>query len=212
VRAVIRTAIEEHERMERPMKNRPAWIWIAALLVAGVAVEASAAMLTVSPQASSATVGAPIAVDVLVSGLVDGAAPSLGAYDVAVAFDGAVLALSGVDFGSGLDLAGLGSIRNFDATVAGTVSVFEVSLDEIAALDLLQSGSFRLFTLLFDASAVGTSALSLSINALGDAAGSALTAGVTNSTVSVSAVPLPAAAWLLLSGIGGLGMLRRRRG
>jgi hypothetical protein len=205
------TMIEEHERTEQTMKKRLTWIWIAALLAAGVTVNASAAMLTVSPQVASAPVGTSIAVDVLVSGLAAGAAPSLGAFDVDVAYDAGVLALTGVDFGTGLDVAGLGSLRGFVDSLAGTVNVFEVSLDDAATVDLLQSGSFRLFTLLFDASAAGTSALTLSINALGDAAGAALAADITNSVVNVSAVPLPAAAWLLLSGFGGLGLVGRRR-
>jgi hypothetical protein len=104
-------------------------------------------------------------------------------------------------------------MQDTSASVPGLANVFELSFDSVADLNQLQPGMFSLFTLFFHADALGTSALTLGINALGDANGNALSANLVNGSVDVTQVtpvPLPAAGWLLVSGLAAAAGLRRR--
>ena len=174
---------------------------LAALGFVG-APTAQAFTLSIVPESSAATLGQPISFDVVASGLTNGAAPSLATYDIDFKFNSAVLALTGTTFGTGLSLNGEDSFQ--EPTVSpGAVNLFELSFNTTADLNALQTDTFTLFTLTFDTIGTGTSALELFTNVLGDADGGALTADVNNASVEVSAVPLPGAAFLLLSGLGG---------
>jgi hypothetical protein len=53
--------------------------------------------------------------------------------------------------------------------------------------------------------------LSLSVQALGDQNGNPLGAALQNGSVTVAPVPLPAAAWLLVSGMARLSGFSRKR-
>lgn len=148
-------------------------------------------------------------VDLVVSGLGDGVAPSLGAYDVDLNFDAGVLSLVGVGFGAGLDIFDFGSIQT--ATPGpGTVNLYEVSLDSPEDLDASQPGSFSLATLTFQVLAGGTSALDLSVNAFADSMGENLADNLLVNNGSVTAVPEPSSALLMLLGLLPVGLVARR--
>ena len=168
-----------------------------------VALPAHAVTIAVEPALQTVLVGSTVDVDLTVSGLGDFAPDSLGAFDVNVLFDPAVLGLSGVSFGDPvlgdqLDLFGFGSITGVDDTVPGIVGVFEISLDLASDLDTLQAGSFTLATLSFDALAIGSSSVTPVVDALADSMGSRLTAQASSGFVGV--VPEPGSWTLFLVG------------
>ena len=150
-------------------------------------------------------------------GLGDFAPDSLSTFDLDVSFDASVLGFNNVSFGDPilgdqLDLFGFGSIT--DATPGGgIVNLFELSFDLPGDLDTLQAGSFTLAVLTFDALATGTSALTVGINAIGDAIGDPLSATVSDGSIAVSpaiAVPEPASISLFIVALVALGFMSRR--
>ncbi len=185
----------------------------AALLL--VAAPSQAIILSFAPATQNASVGFPTDVAVVISGLGNGAAPSLSAFDLDVDFDSNVLSFLGVTFGDPvlgdqLDLFALGSLAGTTSGL-GVVNLFELSLDSPADLDALQAGSFTLATLTFDTLAAGFSPLGISVNALGDANGNPLTATIAGGSVTAAgagAVPEPASLLLVFAGLMVVAWLR----
>jgi len=183
----------------------------AALLLAGTT--AHAISLGFSPASQAVPGGSSVAVDLVISGLGDLAAPSLGNYNLDVVFDPAILALTGVALGDPvlgdqLDLFGFGTFATVDSSVAGTVYLEEISFDSPFDLDTLQPGSFTLARLTFDVLAIGTSPLDLANVILGDALGAPLVADI--AAGSVTGIPEPGTITLFLMGSVALGMAWRR--
>ena len=177
------------------------------LLLAGGAAEASVSLgfNTLSQSADA------LEIAVVVTGLNDASAPSLSTYDLDIQFNSAHLAFAGAAFGdplldSQLDLFDFGSNTTAaDITSPGVLNLFELSLDTPEDLNQFQADSFTLATLSFDIVTAGTSQLTITINALGDAEGNDLAASTVPATIT--AVPLPSALWLML---GGLAMVFRK--
>lgn len=172
-----------------------------------------AILIGFDPVSQSVPVGDPTDVALVISGLGDGSAPSLGIFDVDISFDSTILDFNSVAFGDPLlgdqlDLLGFGSITFFTPGL-GSVNLFELSLDDLFTLDSMQAGSFTLATLTFNTLAVGTSSLDISINSLGDASGFSLDADLQSG--SISPVPEPASILLLTSGIIGMGLFGRKK-
>jgi len=151
--------------------------------------------------------GSKVDVDVTISGLSSGIASSISTYDLDIIFDSSHLSFSSAVFGDSilgnqLDLFYFGE-NPTDAYVDGTtgnLNIYEVSFDETIDLNELQADSFTLATLTFDVLKSGNTQLSFLVNDLGDAEGNFLTASLTTGTVST--VPVPAAFWLMASGLG----------
>ncbi len=188
----------------------------AALLLA--ALPASAISLSVV----SSSTGPAVSVAISVSGLSAGSAPSLGTYDLNLGFDPGILSYTGTLFGDPLlgdqlDASGLGSLA-LDTAGAGSINLFQLSLDLAADLELFQADAFTLAMLSFNSIALGTSSLDLTINAFGDALGdpfmdvngSALVIDISNSSVTTTEVvnaSVPEPAIWSLYGIGLLSMV-----
>jgi len=148
------------------------------------------AILTISPTSQTVALGSQVSVNVGISGLGNGTA--LGAYDLNVEFDPTVLAYDGIAFGNQLDIFGLGDIQ-FVTPDAGTVDVFELSLDSSSDLESLQQPAFVLATLTFDTLSTGiNSSLALTVNALSDADGNSVDSSVSGGSVSVNAAAVAA--------------------
>ena len=168
---------------------------------------ARATTITLSDFEVLASPGAPVEIEIQISGLGTGSAPSLGAFDLVVSFDPLHLSLPSVAFGDPvfgdqLDVSGSGS---FQLAVPGTGSqrVVEFSFDPEALLDAFQVDAFTLATLIFDPIVAGPTPtlFELSANAVGDAAGDPL---------EVTIVPEPSSFPLLAAALAALVAARRR--
>lgn len=164
-------------------------LWAACLSVQAMPV------LSIQPAQQSVTLGNWVSVELRISGLNQAAA--LSTYDLQIGFDASLLGYADTTFGNQLDVLGNGSIQNAQAA-AGTLTLWEISLDGATDLLALQADEFRLATIAFQTLSTGFSPLTLSINALGDAAGDSLAAQWANAGITVAAVPLPAVGWSLL--------------
>lgn len=197
--------------------NRPISILSVLLLIFPGA--AFATDISVMPASLSVATGSSVNVALMISGLTDLGTPSLGTYDLNVAYDASVLGFVSASygdpgFGDQLDLSGFGTFASTTPGI-GTVDLFELSFDSPATLDSLQRGAFTLANLTFDALGPGTSSLVLGVNALGDAFGNSVVASLANGRVSVTAgstttVPTPGTP--LLIGAGLLALWLRRDG
>lgn len=197
---------------------------ICLLFVLGVAQFLQAASISVTPSTQSVNLGDQAVVSLDISGLGTGSAPSVGVFDIDLSFDASILALNSVTvgdpvLGDQLDLFALGSILGVTPG-AGTVNVFEISLDLPDDLNLLQADAFTLATFTFNTLAAGSSVLGLTLNALGDADGFPLEATLTGGSIDVVGqetppVPTPeGSAWvtyaLLLGVLAGSGAYSRQ--
>ena len=132
------------------------------------------ASLALDPATFLVAPGDAVDVDVVISGLVAGGPPSVGAFDLDVAFDPALLQPIAVTFGPFLGdpdpLAGE-TLTDFQL-LAGIVDLAEVSLLATPDLDLLQlPASFTLATLSFTAVASGAATLTFAEIRVDDPAG-----------------------------------------
>jgi hypothetical protein len=149
----------------------------------------AAIALQIVPLSQQARVGTPVTVAIMISGLGDFTAPSLGTFDLNINFDPAILAVSSVNFGDPilkdqLNVLGVGSITS---TKLGTgfVNLFELSLDTPADLNALQHGAFSVAIVTFTPLAAGISPVSFAVNTLGDASGEPLTAELAGGSIDV---------------------------
>lgn len=180
----------------------------AVILCAGIS-PARAATISLLPDATDILQGDILTLNIAVSGLGDGSPPSVGVFDLDLTYDAAILGFEGVTYGGYLDVLGLGSFQETDASAAGTVNLFELSFDFAEDLDSFQPGAFTLAELSFRALAPGVSDLALLVNAFGDGYGDPLSVEATNNTaVNVSPVPLPTSFSFFISALALLGIRR----
>lgn len=171
-----------------------------------------AATLRVVAHPSALALGATVEVEIDVRDVTPAAAPAVGVYDLRLNFDASVLEFASVNWGSGLDVLGLGSLQTVTNS-PGMVGLFELSFDTIDDLNSLQPAQFRLATVFLTGTSMGSSPLSLTITSLGDAEGNPLGATIENSAVSVGQVPEPGTfvVSVPLAVAFGFALLRRRR-
>lgn len=199
-------------------KLTPRLLSASLLLAVSVAPDAST-QLSVEPSAAQVAVGEAFSVKLVISGLGAHAAPALSGFDVDLSYDAARFRLVNVAFGAGLGNIGLGDAQTgLDTSTQGSAKLWELSLLEPSLagcvlcagpyLEDLQTSTLTLATLNFTAVQAGTASFGLAVNALGDGLGDPLAFGVA-AMPSVTAVPVPAAAWLFGSALAGMAAFRR---
>lgn len=166
---------------------------IAAVVIAFAATSAAALSLSLAPAVATPAPGATFAAELFVSGLGDGGAPSLGAFDITLSFDADAVAFTSVTFDEFLgSIPGEASV---DALLgAGTLSLAGFSILSEAALDALQPASFRLATIVFTATSAAPSAIGISSALLGDADAMALALTEPPTGMEVRPIPEPTSA------------------
>jgi hypothetical protein len=163
--------------------------------------------------------GNPVQVDVVISGLGNGAAPSLGAFDLFIAFNPAAVSFTRTAFGDPihgdqLSLAS-GSLTQVER-LPSAIRLAEVSLDDPGTLDSAQLGAFTLATLDFVTGAFPAISDLVIVNdnvrpaLLVDAVGAPIsdfriTSGRINTT------PVPSTLLLLSLGLAALAAMRAAR-
>lgn len=136
-----------------------------------------------------------LAVDIVISGLKAGGPPSLGAFDLDVSFDPAVLSPTDVTFGPFLGDPGLFEALTDFNFFPGVVDLAEVSLLSPADLDALQPASFSLAALTFDRIGVGDDRLAFSQVTLDDAFGNKIPEPSSLALFSIGAIGLLGYGW-----------------
>ena len=188
-----------------------------AILIAASSGASAGISLSVTPSTQTITAGSLTTIDIRIDGLGAGVAPSLGAYDVDLTFNPAVLSFVSAAFGDGvlgnqLDLFGLGNVSSLTES-SGMVNLFELSLDTAADINSLQAAEFVLASLRFSGLSGGTSLIGLSVNVLGDADGAHLAASLSSGSVVVTGatgVPEPATYTLVLAAFALIRTVRKR--
>ena len=181
------------------MKNELNCLTIVGALLGSLS--ANAVSLDLLPASSSVNLGEPVQVELRISGLGEGTAPSLGAYDFLLAFNPVVLGFGGFTFGNPLlgnqlDLTGFGTVSGFDSGTPGQLNLFEISLDLANDLDALQAASFALGTISFNTIGYGTSALLFTSAVWSDARGNPLAVQLGSSSIQV---PEPVSGGLMVA-------------
>lgn len=196
---------------------------VAVLGLAAHGLPARATQITLQPGTQTVAPGGTVDLTLRISGLGNGVAPSLGAFDLDVSFDPALLTYDSLTFGDpGLGdllgpISGSATGSTLDA-VTGSLNLFGVSLDLPADLDLGQPDQFVLASLRFLATGVGSTSVGLENVVLGDANGAVLVPdAVRGAALSIRAVtgvpdegPMAPAAFLLA--VLSLGRAMARRG
>ncbi len=179
---------------------------------------AQAVEISVLPSVTNATTNNTITVEIVALNLTGVVGDSISAFDIDVAFDNSILGLTGITYGTGLDLGILGSFQSAFST-ATSVEVTETSFEFGADLDTSQPDNFTLFTLEFITLAAGFTNLDLTVKSMTDSddllgPNTIIPSALNNGVVNVSnggTVPEPGVLVLMAIGLASMRLVRRRK-
>ena len=185
---------------------------VAILVIASSSLAQALPVVSLSPSTSYGLVGDTLYVDLLWNGE---SGDYLGAWDVDISYDSSVVSYAGASFHTGVD--SWGCLICGDGSVAGTIDLYESSLDDVSDLMANQDGlgnAFTLATLEFQAVADGFSGLLFGASTFGDENGSAISPELVNGGICIGedrcATEVPEPGSLLLMLLGGLALAGRR--
>jgi hypothetical protein len=151
------------------------FLLVFAAIAFSQALCASPISLVLTPASIPVTAGQTVNVVASISGL--GNPPSVGSFDLSVAFDPALVSPAGVAFGSFLGDVSLGEAITDFTSSPGVFEFAEVSLLTSSQLDALQgaqSGSFGLAAVSFTGLTSGTVSFGFSTGVVDDSFGNKL--------------------------------------
>ncbi len=132
------------------MRRTLVLVGVASVLLWG-APSSAAIIIDFVPSDQTVGLGADVGVDLVISGLGDFTAPSLGAFDFDLTYDEAILSPRSVTVTTRLGDGTLGqTIEGLDISSAGLIDLFVVSLLSQQELEALQPESFVLATFSFE--------------------------------------------------------------
>lgn len=202
------------------MKILKSLMFTLGLLYASVS--SASLMLWLDPafQLTSGT-GDDVSVTLMAGGLGDSAPLSLGAFDLDIHFDPAVLSFTSYTLFDGLGDVGLFEAGDFSLGefAPGFIGLTEVSFLTAAELDAAQPGTFALAELFFHVDSMGPGESTIvSVHplthpfAFSDAAGEELDVTVTgDGVISTSKIDVPEPATIVLMGFGVFALFTMRR-
>jgi hypothetical protein len=163
------------------------WKFVALWLGILATAPSSAITLAFVPVGQVVPLGQPALVDVHVLDTVDSLPPSVGGYDITVAFDASIL--GDTDFAFDALLGSPLSVTAVDVSIPGLINFVEVSLLDPGDLDALQPDAFPLGRLSFGTIGIGTSPLTFAGALVSDVFGLGLPAVTTTGSITVIALP-----------------------
>ena len=166
---------------------RSGWTALLAAAALGAAASSAGAAVTFyfAPVSQSVLLGGSSTFEVRAT--VTGPPGAIGAYDLSIAYNPAIVQVDSLVFGSGLDLGTLGdSDQSLSSFGAGLISLVEISFVDAADLVAGQPGDFALATVGFTGLSVGVSPLTIISNGVSDENGfEVASTSVTTSTGSI---------------------------
>jgi hypothetical protein len=174
-----------------------------------------ATVVALDTSESNVTVGNSVNIDLTISGLGNGEAPTLGAFYVEILFDDTILNFDNVVYGS---LLGNTDPRAFETDIITIDDAGFVSLDQFSflfdfELDAIQPDTFTLATVTFNTIGAGVSAIDFNFVDLSTANGDFFDpdlAGTSVKVVTPVSASAPYSITLLLFGMGAL-FIRRQK-
>ena len=189
---------------------------LLAISLSLATAQAQALTLSLTPSTSAVTTGDNFSLDLIAADLGDGIAPSIGGFDIDLAFDPSLLGFTGYVLDDHLGDFALFEAEDFSGgdLGGGMANLLVLSYLPAVDLDAIQSDNFRLARLDFVALSAGSGTVSFDHIDVSDAAANALVPTATTAAqvqvTDTAVVPAPGVLSLMvLAGLLAFPRLRR---